>query len=192
MERLSRNNIILIGFMGSGKSSVGKELAKRMGYRFLDTDAVIEQEEGQSIPAVFEGKGEAYFRDRETGLLSELKDILRDTVLSTGGGMPLREQNRNLLRQLGFVVYLKAADATILRRLKGDRSRPLLAGEALEVKVERLQRERGPIYQATAHYHIDTDDWSPRELADRIIDRYQDFIEVNAAEPGTGSEESTG
>ena len=185
MERLSRNNIILVGFMGSGKTSVGKALAKRMGYYFLDTDARIEQEEQQTIPAIFDTKGEAYFRDRETLLLNSFLTSLGDTVLSTGGGIPIREQNRELLKRLGFVVFLKASDDTIIRRLRGDTSRPLLAGEALEDKVERLQRERGPIYSASSHYIIAADDLSPTELADRIKEEYHKFLTVNPAHDWT-------
>lgn len=172
MERSSRNNIILVGFMGSGKTSVGKVLAKRLGYRFLDSDALIEQEEQQSIPAVFQTKGEAYFRDKETELLNKLRTSLYEVVLSTGGGTPIRPQNRELLRQLGFVVFLKTSDETILRRLRGDTSRPLLAGEDSKSRVEQLQREREPIYTATAHFILDTDELSPEKLADRIMEEY--------------------
>ena len=172
MERLRSNNIILIGFMGSGKTSVGQELAKQLGYHFLDTDAYIEKEEQQTIPSIFESKGEAYFRDRETQLLARLQPKLKDTVVSTGGGIPIREQNRELLRKLGYVVFLKASDETVIRRLRGDSNRPLLAGEALEDKVVRLQRERGPIYSGTAHLTVATDEMTPKELADYIMTAY--------------------
>ncbi len=182
MERLSRNNIILIGFMGSGKSSVGKELSRRMGCRFLDTDMLIEQEEGKTIPEIFKEKGEAYFRDKETQLLKGMETELKDSILSTGGGLPLREENRELLRRLGFVVFLRTSDDIVIRRLRGDQSRPLLAGEAPEDKVARLQRERGPIYLATAHYVLDTDELSPRELADIIMEEYQKYILKHRAE----------
>lgn len=175
MERLNRNNIILIGFMGSGKTSVGRALAKGIDYHFLDTDTLIEQEEQQAIPAIFEIKGEAYFRDRETQLLNHLLTALKDTVVSTGGGIPIREQNREMLRQLGFVVFLKASDDTIIRRLRGDTSRPLLAGEALEDKVARLQREREPVYIATAHSVLIADELTPKQLAQRIIEAYDKF-----------------
>ncbi len=175
MEKLNRSNIILIGFMGSGKSSVGEALAKGMDYQFLDTDALIEQEEQQTIPAIFERKGEAYFRDKETQLLHDLLTSLEETIVSTGGGIPIREQNRDLLRKLGFVVFLKASDDTIIRRLRGDTSRPLLAGEALEDKVTRLQRERGPFYTATAHSVLKVDELSPMQLAQKIIEAYDKF-----------------
>ena len=177
MERSNRNNVILIGFMGSGKTSVGKVLAERLGYRFLDSDGLIEQEEQQSIPTVFQMKGEAYFRDRETKLLNKLKASLHEAVLSTGGGMPIRPQNRELLRQLGFVVFLKTSDDAILRRLRGDTSRPLLAGEDPGSRVEELQREREPFYNATAHYILNTDGLSPEKLADRIMEEYNSYVE---------------
>lgn len=172
MERSNRNNVILIGFMGSGKTSVGKVLAGKLGYRFLDSDALIVQEEKQSIPAIFEVKGEAYFRDKETELLNNLKSSLQEAVLSTGGGIPIRPQNRELLKQLGFVVFLKTSDETILRRLRDDTSRPLLTGEDPKGRVEQLQREREPMYTAAAHFILDTDKLSPEKLADRIIGEY--------------------
>ncbi len=181
MERLCRNNIILIGFMGSGKTSVGRALAKGMEYHFLDTDVLIEQEEQQTIPTIFENKGEAYFRNRETQLLYDLLMSLEATVVSTGGGIPLREQNRDLLRKLGFVVFLKASDDTIIRRLRDDTSRPLLVGEALEHKVVQLQREREPVYTAAAHSILKVDELSPIQLAHKIIEAYELFRTENQA-----------
>jgi shikimate kinase len=173
VERLQGYNIILIGFMGSGKTSVGKLLAERLGYGFQDTDSLIEIQEQESIGHMFETKGEAYFRDLETMLLRKMQPELTHTILSTGGGLVLREQNRELLRGLGYVFYLKASDETIVDRLKEDKTRPLLQGEDLSAKVERLQKERMPIYLATAHKMIQTDDKTPAEIVDEILKELQ-------------------
>ncbi len=173
MEGLQRNNIILIGFMGSGKTSVGKHLALRMGFDFLDTDVRIEQKERKTIPELFNSMGEEYFRTQETRLLEELMSSAEGIIVSTGGGMPLREENRELLKKTGFVVYLKASNETIVGRLQGDTTRPLLRGEELTKKVERLQGERMQAYMAAAHLTIDTDNLLPEELAEEILKEYR-------------------
>lgn len=173
MERLQKHNIILIGFMGSGKTSVGKLLAERMGYYFQDTDSLIEQQEKETIGHIFETKGEEYFRNLETSLLRQLQPVLAHTILSTGGGLILREQNQKLLRELGYVFYLKASDETTVDRLKGDMTRPLLQGEDLRAKVERLQKERMPIYRSTAHCTITTDHKTQVEIAEEILSEFR-------------------
>ena len=105
-------NIVLIGFMGSGKSSIGRRVATRLGFQFLDTDALLVEREGREITEIFEQDGEARFRDLETSVLSSLG--MRDRcVISTGGGVILREENRALLGQLGLVVWLTASDDVI-------------------------------------------------------------------------------
>ncbi|MDF2611929.1 MAG: Shikimate kinase, partial [Lachnospiraceae bacterium] len=114
MNGRMKHNIILIGFMGSGKTSVGERLAKRLSYQFRDTDQLIESRAGDSINHIFELRGEDYFRTLETNLLLEIKPTLSNTVLSTGGGLPLQEQNTKLLKEIGYVVYLKASKETTL------------------------------------------------------------------------------
>ena len=117
-------NIILTGYMGSGKTTVGKNVAKLKAYTFLDTDEMIVQQQRRSINEIFATEGEQAFRDMETALLRQLIDEKRERiVLSTGGGMPLRAENRQLLSKLGKVVYLKASPATIYNRIKGDTTR---------------------------------------------------------------------
>lgn len=167
-----KHNIILIGFMGSGKTSVGVHLAERLTYQFKDTDQMIEKKAGDTISRIFSIHGEEYFRNLETDLLKELVPNLDKTVLSTGGGMPVREQNMKLLKDLGYVVFLKATKQTTLNRLRGDVSRPLLKGEDLEIKVERMLELRTPIYEKAAHKIIATDGRTIAEITEMIMENY--------------------
>ncbi len=172
MKNKLKHNIILIGYMGSGKTSVGEKLAERLTYQFRDTDQMIEKKAGDTINRLFAVQGEEYFRNLETDLLKELMPSLEHTVLSTGGGIPLREQNRKILIDLGYVVFLKANKQTTLRRLKGDSTRPLLQGDDLEKKVERMLEIRTPIYEKTAHKIISTDGRSIFEIVELIMESY--------------------
>lgn len=167
-----KHNIILIGFMGSGKTSVGECLAKRLSYHFLDTDRLLEERTGDTIRHIFIVQGEEYFRNMETELLKELSNDTDRTILSTGGGLPLREQNAGLLRGLGYVVFLKTSKQTTLTRLKNDMTRPLLQGEDVEQKVESMLQIRNPIYEKAAHHIIETDDKSIDELVHSIMEAY--------------------
>ena len=176
MAELRKHNIILIGFMGSGKTSVGERLAKKMDYTFIDTDTLIEQNQKDTISHIFELRGEEYFRELETKLIQELSATMQEAVLSTGGGMPLRELNRELLRNLGYVVYLRASTQSTVNRLMKDETRPLLQGENLEERVDRLQKERAPFYTQTAHITIDTDHLTPEEITERVLEAYLNFI----------------
>ena len=161
-------NLILIGFMGAGKTTVGKLLAQDNQMRFVDTDDRIVEEQGKSIPDIFSACGEIYFRDLETDLLKRMQDDTKNAVISVGGGMPVREENRWLLRSLGCVVYLTAEKETILSRVKGDGSRPMLNGDSLEERVDRLMQERENCYRQTAHLCIRTDRRSVPQVAQII------------------------
>lgn len=161
-------NVILIGFMGSGKTSVGEQLASQLLFTFKDTDHLIEEQVGNTIKHVFETKGEAYFRDLETDLLKRLLHEYKETILSSGGGVPVREENRKLLRELGTVIYLRASKETLLQRLRGDQTRPLLQGASLEAKINQLLQDREVIYQETSHIQIDTDYKSINEIVSEI------------------------
>ncbi len=167
---MNKQNIILIGFMGSGKTSVGERLAETLGYHFRDTDRMIEQKAGDTINRIFANYGEDYFRKLEMNLLMELITSLKNTVLSTGGGLPLREENSKLLKEIGFVVYLKASKQTTLQRLANDTTRPLLQGEDREQKVEKLLMERIPIYEKVAHKIIETDGRSVNDIVNLIME----------------------
>ncbi|NLK27548.1 MAG: shikimate kinase [Clostridiales bacterium] len=171
MKYKINQNIVLIGFMGAGKTCIGRRLARRLKLPFEDTDSFIEKKEQCSIRQIFETHGEEYFRDLETELLLELKKSNQLRILSTGGGLPMREQNRLLLREIGHVVYLQAYKDTIIQRLAGDTSRPLLQGEELAIKVDKLLAIRAPFYEATAHTIISTDGKTIDEVTQIIIDR---------------------
>ena len=162
------NNIVLIGFMGCGKTSVGMKYARAHGMQFLDTDQRLEEEFGCSIREFFEKEGEAAFRVSETELLRKLCKKLTGVVLSTGGGMPLREENAALLKQIGRVIYLKASSETTVERLQGDTTRPLLAGDNPEEKIKSLLAERMPKYTVAADYVLETDGKSFYEIIREI------------------------
>lgn len=154
---MKKNNIVLIGFMGCGKSSVGRKLAGALFYEFADTDAMIEEAYGKTISEMFETDGEEYFRNAETELLKKLSTEAEGLILATGGGMPMREENAELLRKIGTVVFLEAKIETILERLQNDTGRPLADGEDREARLRPLYERRLPVYKAAAEYCLDTE-----------------------------------
>lgn len=172
MKGSMKHNIILIGYMGSGKTKVGEYLAGLLTYHFWDTDRLIEKKAGYTINQIFSLYGEEHFRNLETEQLKEILPTLQNTVLSTGGGMPLRAENSSLLKELGYVVYLSTSKQTIVNRLQGDTTRPLLAGDELEKKVGRMLELRTPIYEKTAHKIIVTDNRTVKEIAELIMENY--------------------
>jgi len=170
-------NIVLIGFMGTGKSAVGQALAQHLGWHYLDTDAEIEREAGRTIPQIFADEGEKAFRQMETAFLNS--PALQhwdggDLILSTGGGTPLLAENAALLKQIGAVVWLQASAEAILTRVgPGFRSRPLLASyqEDPRGRIESLLSERAPRYAALADYSFDTSESAgPEEVGKHILD----------------------
>lgn len=150
-----KNNIFLTGFMGAGKSTVGRRLARRLGYRFADLDQLIVAREGRSIPEIFAAQGEPYFRDCETAVLAEQK-AAECTVFATGGGVVGREENRRLMKQTGRVVYLRAGWQTLERRLSRGSGRPLADPTSGWEPIRRLWESRLPWYEE-ADVIIDTD-----------------------------------
>ena len=151
-------NIILVGYMGCGKTTVGKNLARICEMAFLDTDELIEEQQGRTISEIFATDGEAVFRDMETQALKEmLKKKKEGFVISTGGGMPVREENRELLKQLGKVFYLKAEPETIYERVKGDTKRPLLQCENPLNRIQEMLAQREPADEETSHHVITVD-----------------------------------
>ena len=170
MEVTGATNIILEGFMGCGKTTVSEILADKLEIELIDTDEVIVDTEKRSVNDIFANEGEQYFRDLETELLRTIvEDHWRETVISLGGGLPLREENRELLRRAGKVVYLRTSPETVFARIKDDTTRPLLqAGDPL-VRIKELQDERREIYEQAADIIIDTDDLTPEEIACEIV-----------------------
>ena len=162
-------NVILIGFMGCGKSSVGRKLAGLLAVPCLDTDALIEEQEKMTIREIFTRMGQAYFRDAETRAVRSLTGREGRYVLSVGGGLPLRSENRELLKKLGTVIYLKASVQTLSERLARDTSRPLLQGEEpLEEKITRILSEREALYEEACSHVVLSDGKSIREVAQEI------------------------
>ena len=164
--------LLLVGYRGTGKTATGIKLAQRLGWQFIDTDHELEREAGQTISAIFATAGEPAFRRLETAVLS--KAVQRDqVVVSTGGGIVLLPENRAMLTGVGTVVWLKAQVATIQARLSADRrlndNRPALLGNDVVDEVAEVLRMRTPWYEAVSHFSVDTDERTQQEVADAIV-----------------------
>lgn len=171
-----KDNIILIGFMGAGKTSIGNCWSEKKGRPFLDTDLLIEQEAGMSIPGIFKELGEERFREIESAVLQKLDEKADHMVISVGGGLPLKEENRAVLTRLGTVVFLRVKPDTVLKRLAKDTSRPLLQAENKAARIQQLLTVRNPVYEQAAHLVIDADDKDPEQI----------IMELEAALPCEG------
>lgn len=154
------NNIVLIGFMCSGKTTIGRLLANELDYSFIDTDYWISKETDLTIDEIFASKGEEYFRKLETETVKNFSNNLKNTVLSTGGGLSVREVNIPYLKEIGQVVYLQVSKDTVLDRLNPNVVRPLLEQDNQAERIEELLKIRRPIYEAVADIIIDTDNKS--------------------------------
>jgi len=159
-------NIVLIGFMGTGKTTVGLALSEKLGWTFVDTDQRIVEREARSIPELFEQEGEAYFRDAESAVLEEVLAGERQ-IVSTGGGSVLRPLNRETMLRGGFVVALTAPADALIERLRGDANRPLLAGDK-EERVRLLLKERKNAYDF-ASLTVDTSKLGVAETVETIL-----------------------
>jgi len=164
-------NIVLTGFMGTGKTAVGRRLAEQMRVPFVDVDASIEKEANRSIRAIFETDGEAYFRKLESEVIVRLS-ALDKTVISTGGGALLDPRNREHLRKNGILICLTARVGTLLERLRGDLTRPILTGENPETRIERLLQERESVY-AECETQITTDEKTISDVTQAIMKAIQ-------------------
>jgi len=164
-------NIILVGFMGCGKSTIGRQVSLQLNYPLIDTDQLIVERMGMSIPEIFEQHGEDHFRSLETALLTQL--IEADTekkVISTGGGLPLRPENREILRKLGYVVWLQAGVDCILERTKSSSHRPLLQTPNPRLTIKNMLADRQVIYSDCADLVINTDDLAIADTTHGIIE----------------------
>ncbi len=164
-----KDNIILIGFMGSGKTTVGHLLAEKTGRTFLDTDEEIVRCEGRSINEIFADQGEAYFRDLETAQLKILLGREDSLVISVGGGLPVRKENRKMLHELGTVIFLQAGVEALAARLAGDTARPMLSGYDLIRRIRELMDRRMDDYMDAADVMLRTDDMDPQEVTDYLV-----------------------
>jgi shikimate kinase len=168
------SNIFLIGPMGSGKTAVGRQLARLMRLEFFDSDAEIEHRTGVDIPYIFEKEGEAGFREREREVIDSLTR-LSNVVLATGGGAILLPENREYLSTRGRVVYLHTSIEQQLERTRHGRQRPLLYTEDPEAKLRELMAYRLPLYQSIAEVTVTTDGRQVRAVADEIIQRLKEL-----------------
>lgn len=159
--------IFLIGPMGTGKTTIGNQLARSLGYSFVDADQEIEARTGASIALIFDVEGEAGFRERERRIIDELTQR-EAIVLATGGGAVLAADNREHLAARGFVVYLRTGIEALLRRMRFDTTRPLLRTEDPEGTLKRIIEEREPLYTSIADLIVDTGKLSVRQVVRRI------------------------
>ncbi|MBK7465173.1 MAG: shikimate kinase [Betaproteobacteria bacterium] len=150
----NRRNIYLVGLMGAGKTTVGRQLARRLGRRFFDSDHEIVERTGVLIPTIFEIEGEEGFRRRESQTIAELSGV-DNIVLATGGGAVLNPENRRILHETGWCVYLNVPPVLLYERTKHDRNRPLLQVENPLAKLEELYAARDPLYREAAHFVVE-------------------------------------
>jgi len=164
-------NIILVGFMGCGKSTIGWELHKSLGYPFIDTDHAIEKETRRKISEIFKTDGEAAFREMETKCLKQLiQKKTKRTIIATGGGMVTTPENIKLLRKLGFVVWLTCSPESIYERTSRNNNRPLLQCANPHEAIRELLAQRKPLYKASAHLEINSSDLDIHEINFGILE----------------------
>jgi shikimate kinase len=162
------DNIVLIGFMGCGKSTVGKQLADSLKMGFIDMDDEIEKNEGETIQNIFQEKGESYFRDIETSYLSKMI-IKKEMVIATGGGVIIRGENIDMLKKMGKVIFLHTDSSQLVNNLKEDSKRPLLNGGNTQDKISSLLDEREPKYLSASDIIIQTTGKDVESVVQEII-----------------------
>ncbi|UTA48560.1 shikimate kinase AroK [Simiduia sp. 21SJ11W-1] len=159
--------VFLVGPMGAGKTTIGKQLAQQLGYPFKDSDREIEERTGADIPWIFDVEGEAGFRQREVAVLADLA-TQGQLVIATGGGIVMREENRECLKRSGIVFYLTASIEQLLERTAKDKRRPLLQVDDPEARVRELLAIRDPLYAEVATHVINTEKRPPRQVAQEM------------------------
>ena len=161
--------VVLVGPMGAGKSTIGRMLAKELGYRFLDSDRIIEERCGANIPWIFDVEGEIGFRDRETKVLEELT-LLPNILLSTGGGSILRTKNRRYLKSRGVVVFLDTTVDVQMQRIENDKKRPLLQDVDKGEVLSQMKRYRDPLYEEVSDVKVFSSDAGSKRVVSNIIE----------------------
>jgi shikimate kinase len=172
-------NIFLVGLMGAGKTTVARQLARRLGKTFYDTDHEIERRTGVRVQVIFEIEGEPGFRAREAQMVDSLT-ALQDVVLGTGGGVVLKPENRAVLAARGFVIYLRAQPRDLYQRTRHDKSRPLLATDDPLARLEELHRVRDPLYREVADLVVDTGRQSVGTLVESLLKRLPATCKLSA------------
>ena len=163
------DNIILVGPMGAGKTTIGRQLAKKLSKEFYDSDHEIEKHTGADISLIFELEGEEGFRKRESQMLKEIVSN-KNIVLSTGGGAVLNPENRKLLSDNGIIIYLKSTAEKLYRRIADDKRRPLIQTDDRLNKIKKILEEREPLYQSLANEIIETQELSIKQITQKILD----------------------
>lgn len=172
--------MLLVGMMGAGKTTVGRALAGRLGWRYLDSDGEIIRTTGFSVPEIFEQRGEAAFRFEEKRVLAEATTSSFPVVISVAGGAGRDPENRARIRRAGYVVWLRASIETLAQRVGTGYGRPLL-GDDPEAALEMLYRERRPLYHSLADYVVDVDMRTPDEVTDEIVRSLPPAVPEDAA-----------
>jgi shikimate kinase len=161
----------LIGLMGAGKTTIGRQLARSLALPFYDSDKAIEESTGVDIPTIFEFEGEEGFRDREQKMIQKLTQ-LNGIVLATGGGAILREENRKVLKDNGYIVYLQCSVERIMERTRRDTQRPLLKTDNPKERLQKLFEQRQELYLSCADFKIDTGILKSKTVVNRILEEY--------------------
>ena len=165
-------HLVLIGMMGVGKTTVGRLLARRLGWEYVDTDVLVVETAGRTVAEIFEVDGEAAFRAAETAALQKALASQEHTVVSIGGGAVLAEQNQELMKSTSTVVWLRATERTILSRVGSGEGRPMLVG-GTAMRVRGLNTTRGPIYSQLADSVVDVDRITPLQVTQRIVEQLE-------------------
>lgn len=160
--------IYIIGFMGSGKTTIGKKLAKKTGFKFIDTDSYIEKAQNKSIKYIFEKYGEKYFRNLEKEAISEIRKLNGNFIVSTGGGLPIFNNCIDELNASGVCIWLRAEFNTIMKRVSNDESRPVLKNAASRENIENILTTRSEIYKK-AKYIVEVDNKSVDSIVKEIL-----------------------
>ncbi len=166
---MKKNKIYLVGFMGAGKTTVGRLLSLESGIPFYDLDECIEIECGMSISDIFSKRGEAYFREIESNMLREITENKDRFIMSTGGGVVLREENREVMKKNGVTIYLKGEVENLFQRIKKETNRPLLDVENPFERFKSLFEQRSSLYDISSDYTVYTDNKSPNMIVSEIL-----------------------
>lgn len=169
-------NLVLVGFMGCGKSAISRRLGEKLNYPVLDTDDLIEKQEERTISEIFADEGEDYFRGLESRTLAAfIEGTLKKHIVATGGGIVVTEGNADMLKHLGYVIWLDAKPDTVIKRVAESATRPLLQTEDPAETIRRLSAQRRPLYEEVANLRMETDGLSFDEIVTGIIESARYF-----------------